>query len=137
MKVGIILGLLLFAPVAFAQAPPVLVGTWNVTATPTSDSSCGGGNYGVSSANIWIISSNANGDIIVSVQGDTKFPKLRGHWRQDGKTLILEGHAVKIGGSRSSWLKLAYDPKGILYGVRRDLESTPCFADYSIIAKKP
>ena len=61
MKPSTVLGLLLSAAasVAIAQKPPTLVGTWNVTSTPTGDFSCSAAATAGPSAYIWIISSAA------------------------------------------------------------------------------
>lgn len=138
MKPSTVLGLLLSmaAFVAIAQKPPTLVGTWNVTSTPTGDYTCPAARLNGPSAYIWIISSTANGEIHVSVQGETTFPKLTGRWTQGGESLILQGTAAKMfKGKLACWFRLTYKD-GTLHGVRRYLDGSPCFADFEIVAKK-
>ena len=73
----------------------------------------------------------------MSVQGETTFPKLTGHWTQGGETLILQGSAAKgLGRKVACWIRLVLAKDGTLRGVRRFLDGTPCFADFEILAKK-
>jgi hypothetical protein len=124
------------ASMAVAQKPPVLVGTWNVTSTPTGDFTAPATIRAGASAYIWIVSSSANGAIQVSVQGETTFPKLTGRWAPDGRSLVLEGKSVGIGVKRACWFRLVLENGGTLRGIRRYLDSTPSFADFEIVAKK-
>jgi hypothetical protein len=126
------------ASVAVAQKPPMLVGTWNVTSTPTGDFNAPAAMRAGESAYIWIVSSSANGEIYVSVQGETTFPKLQGRWAPDGKSLVLEGSAKAkaFGVKKACWFRLVYEKGGTLHGIRRYLDSTPSFADFEIVAKK-
>lgn len=138
MNRSTVLGMLLSvtASVAVAQKPPMLVGTWNVTSTPTGDFNAPAAARAGASAYVWIISSSANGEIHVSVQGETTFPKLQGRWAPDGKSLVLEGRSVGFGIKRACWFRLVYENGGTLHGIRRYLDSSPSFADFEIVAKK-
>lgn len=119
-----------------AQQPTQLVGTWNVTCSPTSDFTVNPNKVGASIAYIWLVSTTANGEIQVSVQGETAFKTLKGRWQQDSRTLILEGRTTGFGGNTACWFKLTLDRNGELRGVRRYMDSSPSFADFQVIAKK-
>jgi hypothetical protein len=134
-----LLGLLLAIPaaVAMAQQPPMIVGTWNVTSTPTGDTNMPVAKIGGASAYVWIISTTPAGEVHVSVQGDTNFQHLSGGWTRDGQTLILQGQGPNKGFSKQvSWFRLAFDNHGALRGIRRYLDNTASFADYEVVAKK-
>lgn len=119
---------------------PILAGTWNITSTITEDTTCTGANIGDISAYVWIISQTSDGSINISVQGETTFPKLFGHWNNETKELIVSGKGTSYG--THSWFKLKADEKGALSGVRRFLSTNKsidrgvCFADSLIEAEK-
>jgi hypothetical protein len=121
---------------AFAQDASQLVGTWNVQSTPTGDFSGEIKTGRTASAYIWLVSVSPNGEIQVSVQGETGFPKLSGRWYADKRIWILEGRSSGLGGRTACWIKLSLDRNGVFHGVRRYLDNSPSFADFEIIAKK-
>ena len=122
--------------ISLAQQPAQLVGTWNVTSTQAADTNFDVPPKAGAMAYIWIVSASGNGDIAVSVQGETAFPKLYGKWRPSTRTLILKGQAVTLGGRTACWYKLVLDENGTLRGTRRFLDSTPAFSDFEVVAKK-
>ena len=65
-----------FSQISMAQQPTQLVGTWNVTATPTCDFNFAVSPKAGANAYIWIVAS-VSGEVSVSVQGETSFPKLQ------------------------------------------------------------
>ena len=125
-----------FSQVSMAQQPMQLVGTWNVTSTQAGDT-----NFDVppntgANAYIWIVSASASGEVTVSVQGETSFPKLQGRWRSATRTLILKAHSTGLGGRTACWFKLVLDEHGNLRGIRRYLDASPAFVDFEIVAKR-
>ena len=128
----------------YAAQAPQLAGSWNVTAVTTDEHTCKNVKPGDTQAYIWIVSSRADGTISVSVQGDTSFPKLEGHWADDFRTLVLEGNptAALFSGGATSWFKLSADNTRTLHGIRRYLAGNQspsgraCFADFEITAKR-
>jgi hypothetical protein len=138
MKRTTLLSLLVvgISQVAMAQQPAQLVGTWNVTSTQAGDTNFDIPPKASANAYIWIVSASPNGEITVSVQGETSFPKLHGKWRPATKTLILSAQSTGLGGRTACWFKLVLDEKGNLHGVRRYLDATPAFVDFEIVAKR-
>jgi len=75
----------------------MIVGTWNVTTTPTGDTNMPVDKISGASAFVWIVSTTPTGEVHVSVQGETAFPHLKGRWTRDGKALILQGEGPSKG----------------------------------------
>lgn len=138
---GITLSML--ASYAAAGEAPKIAGTWNVTSTATSDSTCKQAKSGDVTAYVWIVSTGADGSVKVSAQGETAFPKLEGSWSSDFKILTLQGNAQGWGYEKTSvWLKLNHNKDGSLQGIRRFVSDSQsksgraCFADFEIEAKR-
>lgn len=122
--------------VSMAQQPAQLVGTWNVISTQAADTNFDVPPKAGAMAYVWIVSASANGDVTVSVQGETSFPKLYGKWRSATRTLVLKGQTTNLGGRTACWFKLVLDEDGVLRGIRRYLDTTPAFSDFEVVAKK-
>jgi hypothetical protein len=127
--------------VVWSGAP--LVGVWNVTTTGTEDYTCKEAIPGDTQAYVWILSSTPDGSVKISVQGETSFPKLTGGWDSNSESLLLEGDARGSAFTQAvSWFKLRLEKDGTLRGVRRFISDSqsnsggPCFADFTVSAKK-
>jgi len=124
---------------AFCQEMHPLVGVWQVTGIE-GDCNCVDAAPGGTNTYIWHMHLNKDGSINISVQGNTAFPRLLGHWNSDTKTLIIDGYDTN--GMDACWFKLTLDKKGILSGTRRFINGSgsrdhrPCFIDFAITAKK-
>ena len=117
-----------FSQISMAQQPTQLVGTWNVTATPTGDTNFDVPPKAGANAYIWIVSASVSGEVSVSVQGETSFPKLQGRWRSATRTLILKAQTTSLGGRSACWFKLVLDEQGNLRGIRRYLDASPALS---------
>ena len=93
-------------------------------------------------AYVWIVNQTADGNVTISVQGETSFPKLTGRWSPDQRALILTAVTTKAFSKLASWAKLTVNSKGELVGVRRVVQDggganqAPCFADANVVARK-
>lgn len=133
-------------------SPLPIVGTWNVTSTQTRTATCDKTDPGSIAAYIWIVGVDSTGNIEVSVQGKTAYPKLTGSMRSDGgirlegngeSTSVLEGLST----AATSWFDLHFDGADLV-GTRRLLlveewptsassqTLLPCFIDFDVRAKR-
>lgn len=146
---SLILSLVVISSAGQAQSVSDFVGTWNVTSTPNTSATCRGEHQ--TSAYVWIVSVNtADDEVSVSVQGQTAFPNLRGHWYPFQGVLRLYGVHQDATKNSGSWFELRLE-NGELRGVRRYLSaggvpqfwSDPdhqvtqvCFADFDVVATR-
>jgi len=100
-----------------------LAGTWNVTATETSEGTCGG-TPGKTLAYVWIVGTEPTGAVTVAVQGETTFPKLSGTFASFGGQLVVSGLTTFTLQDGDFWqgsashFRLQVQPDGSLKGTR-------------------
>ncbi len=125
-----------------------LAGTWSVTTTATAENTCGQAD-GSTTANVWLLSYDAAGQISVEVQGGSRFRRLSG--QISGSTVSVmglgdgTGSAIFGGGRVVAWLTLTLQG-GALVGTQRVLSTTrlashpqewvPCYTDYAVRARR-
>ena len=126
-----------------ALADDTLAGSWSVTVTETGIGTCQM-SPGKVTAYVWIISTQPDGAVTVSVQGQTPFPVLGG--QVVGDTLVLRAFAQMKGRTDATWINLKL--KGsTMTGLRRHLSvqpqqfatrkvNAPCFLDLDVQASK-
>lgn len=146
-----ILALVLLVSSASLAAPPdSLAGTWNVMSTELADAMCPS-EPGKAWAHQWLVSTNADGTLSVTVTGETSFPALAGTVDAKGKIVLSGFTEPKYDGgqfhSDSVWISLEVKG-GQLVGTRRVLSLAetgvgkrkkvlvPCFLDMSVSAKR-
>ena len=122
----------LSAPALAADASAI-AGTWNVTSTTTSWSTCPAAppesTPGYVSAYVWIVSVDVLGNISVSVQGSTAFPVLYGN--MTGTKITLQGDGVRSDlalmakKQTKTWFSLD-SSSGELVGIRRYSAASSC-----------
>lgn len=126
-----------------ALAEDTLAGSWTVTVTETGIGTCQM-TPGKVTAYVWIISAQPDGNVTVSVQGQTPFPVLGG--QLVGDTLVLRAFAQLKGRTDATWLNLKVAGASMT-GIRRHLSvqpqqfstrkvTAPCFLDLDVVAKK-
>lgn len=141
MRALVVLATLLCSSLAAAQEG--LAGSWTVTVTETGTGTCVS-NPGAVTAYVWIVSTQPDGTVVVSVQGQTPFPVMGG--KLEGDTLTLQAYANVKGRTETTWIRLKTSPLEMV-GVRRHLSiqpqkfskktvSAPCFLDLDVLAKK-
>lgn len=128
---------------AAASAQDGLAGTWSVTVTETGTGTCMS-KPGTISAYVWIVSTQPDGTVVVTVQGQTPFPVMGG--KLEGDTLTLQAYAKQRGRTDSTWIRLKVSNTEMI-GLRRHMSvqpqkfskttvSAPCFLDLDLSAKK-
>lgn len=106
-----------------------IAGTWSVTSTATGTRTCNTRTVAVQSY-AWIVSTPSEGEVSVTVQGQTSFPLLTG--TSSGARWTLQGPSSA--GAATSWFSLTIRG-GELSGTRRflDIENgRPCFVDFTV-----
>ncbi len=136
-------GLIFIASQTFAND---IAGAWNVLSEGTDEHDCKQADPGSKQVYIFLISTSKDGVVTVSVQGETNFKKLSGHWNEKDNVVIIEGHSSATFSTpgATSWFKLEKVEEGKMVGIRRyvggqgniNSPSAPCFADFKVTATK-
>jgi hypothetical protein len=115
--------------------PLDIMGTWNVTSTPSGFSTCkDAAEHKMNSVYQWLIAVNGS-TVEVSVLGSTSFPKLKGN--VTGTTLVVTGSV----GASTSIFRLRIEDlgkriTGYRYWVGPNAPSGSCMSEFNVTATR-